>query len=191
MKIFIHQIKLLGSLFYQKRNHFESIEVVETLVAENVLQPDTLNALSSLSIGQLEHDFSLLFEGIGSMPVPPWGSVYLDKERVLFGESNTQYRRFLQQHDMALSSGQREPEDQFGLMLLACAYLLEQDKTQAACELIGEHLMPWGVTYLEQLTQKAPNSFYQLLGRDVLQWLKPLTKQYDIQVAQKKIYLNE
>ncbi len=189
MKIIIHKIKLLGSLFYQKHNQVKSIELVEALITENVLQPNTLAELKSLNDEQLEHDFSVLFEGIGSMPVPPWGSVYLDKEQVLFGESNVQYRLFLQQHGIELNSGQREPEDQFGLMLLACAYLVEQDKTSAACELLSEHLMPWGFTYLDLLTQKAPNAFYQQLASDASLWLKQLIEQLNIQVAEKKIYL--
>ncbi len=191
MKMIIHKIKLLGSLFYQKHNQAETIELAHALMVEEVLKPKTLDALVSLSAEQLENDFCVLFEGIGEMPVPPWGSVYLDKEKVLFGESSVQYRLFLQKNGVVLNSGQREPEDQFGLMLLACAYLVEQDKTQAAYELIGEHLMPWGYTYLEQLESKAPNEFYQLLGSDVAQWMKNLIQQHDINVAEKKIYLHE
>lgn len=189
MKMIIHKIKLLGSLFYQKYGQNEAIELVEALVTENVVQTSTLDELKSLSSEQLEQDFSVLFEGIGLMPVPPWGSVYLDKEQVLFGESNVQYRLFLKQHGIVLNSGQREPEDQFGLMLLACAYLVEQDKTDAAYELLGQHLMPWGLTYLDQLAKKAPNAFYQKLASDVSLWLKELVEQFDIQVAEKKIYL--
>ncbi len=191
MKMIIHTLKLLGSLFYQKSSKEKLVEIVHVLVAENVLQPVTLSSLTSLDEIQLEHDFSVLFEGMGEMPVPPWGSVYLDKERVLFGESNVLYRLFLEQNGIMLDSGQREPEDQFGLMLLACAYFLERDNTQKAFELLGEHLMPWGATYLNQLENKAPNLFYQRLATDVLQWLNALIQQQSIQVLQKKVYLDE
>ncbi len=191
MKMIIHTLKILGTLFYHQRGKAESVELVRSLVTENVLQTETLHALTFLTDEQLERDFSVLFEGMGSMPVPPWGSVYLDKEQVLFGDSNTQYRLFLQQHSIELDSGQREPEDQFGLMLLACAYFLEQDQTQAACELLGEHLMPWGSTYLEQLRDKAPNPFYQRLAADVSKWLNALIQQQHIEVVKKKIYLDE
>ncbi|WP_306439766.1 TorD/DmsD family molecular chaperone [Vibrio japonicus] len=187
----IYNFKLLGTLFYHKRSKTESVELVSALVEEYVLENETLDALSVLEPEQHDHDFSALFEGMGSMPVPPWGSVYLDKEQVLFGESNTQYRLFLQQHGIELDSGQREPEDQFGLMLLACAYFLEQDQTQAAFDLLGEHLMPWGSTYLEQLRDKAPNPFYQRLAADVIKWLDTLIQQQRINVVKKKIYLDE
>ncbi|CAM2781309.1 TorD/DmsD family molecular chaperone [Vibrio mytili] len=184
----IHTLKLLGTLFYEKRSKTESIEIVSALTEENVLRPLTLDALVSLAPEQLEHDFSVLFEGIGTMPVPPWGSVYLDKEQVLFGESNVQYRLFLQAHGLCLDSGQREPEDQFGLMLLACAYLLEQGNKDAAFELIGEHLMPWANAYLEQLQQQAPNTFYQHLANDASTWLQNVVKQNGINVTEKKLY---
>lgn len=187
----IHTLKLLGTLFYHKRSKTESVEIVSALINESVLQPEALNALCELDEAQLEHDFSVLFEGIGTMPVPPWGSVYLDKERVLFGNSNVLYRLFLQQNGITLDSGQREPEDQFGLMLLACAYFLEQDNTQAAFELLGEHLMPWGKAYLQQLANKAPNPFYQQLATDTFIWTNCLIQKQNIHVIQKKLYVDE
>ncbi len=51
--------------------------------------------------------------------------------------------------------------------------------------------MPWATTYLEQLRDKAPSPFYQLLATDVIKWLSSLVEQQDIHVVQKKIYLND
>ncbi|MCV5744761.1 molecular chaperone TorD family protein, partial [Escherichia coli] len=39
--------------------------------------------------------FSVLFEGQGEMPAPPWGSVYLEKDNLLMGDSTAEYRKFL------------------------------------------------------------------------------------------------
>ncbi|MFV9997137.1 MAG: molecular chaperone TorD family protein [Arsenophonus endosymbiont of Dermacentor nuttalli] len=36
----------------------------------------------------LIYDFYILFEGQRNMPVPPWGSVYLDSEKIVM-ESST------------------------------------------------------------------------------------------------------
>lgn len=187
----IHSLKLLGALFYHNNSKADCVEMVNALVNEKILRQETLNALLSIQEGQFHHDFSVLFEGIGDMPVPPWGSVYLDKEQVLFGDSNVRYRLFLNNNGITLDSGQREPEDQFGLMLLACAYFLEQNQKAAAHELVGEHLMPWANTYLEQLSAKAPNAFYRALATDVQQWLHLYISQHNISVTEQKIYLNE
>ncbi|CNL14169.1 TorD family cytoplasmic chaperone [Yersinia frederiksenii] len=82
--------------------------------------------MPAISPEQLEYDFSVLFEGQGEMPAPPWGSVYLDKENILMGASTLQYREFLATLGLTNQSTIHEPEDQFGLMLLAWVYLIEQ-----------------------------------------------------------------
>lgn len=187
----IHSLKLLGALFYHNHSKADGEDIVNALIDEEVLHQQTLDALLSIDEQQLHSDFSVLFEGIGTMPVPPWGSVYLDKEQVLFGDSNVRYRLFLHNNGITLDSGQREPEDQFGLMLLACAYFLEQNQQQTANQLLGEHLMPWADTYLEQLSLKAPNTFYKALATNVQQWLHLYIKQQNISVTKQKIYLNE
>ncbi|QHB31917.1 molecular chaperone [Yersinia canariae] len=121
---------------------------------------------------QLEYDFSVLFEGQGEMPAPPWGSVYLDRENILMGKSTLKYREFLLTLGLASQSAIHEPEDQFGLMLLAWVHLIErphlsqqqlsqrlisqqaisqQHPNDAAITLLTEHLLPWAYRYLEQV----------------------------------------
>lgn len=104
--------------------------------------------MPSIQPEQLEYDFSILFEGQGEMPAPPWGSVYLDKENILMGDSTLQYREFLSTFGLVNQSTIREPEDQFGLMLLAWVHLIEQQPVtklpsgEAALVLLTEHLLP-------------------------------------------------
>ncbi len=191
MKMIIDSAKLIGTLFFQKCSKSELIELVAALVDENILKRNTLDAIFAIDEKQLEYDFSLLFEGIGDMPAPPWGSVYLDRERVLFGSSALEYRAFLQSNGVELDTGLREPEDQFGLMLLAFAYLLEQNKKDAAFELMEQHLLPWSSTYLELLNNKSDNLFYKNLSNNVSDWLNELIKKHDLKVMDKKIYLND
>lgn len=62
MKTIIYTLKILGTLFYHKRGKSESVELVRSLVTENVLQAETLHALTSLTDEQLERDFSVVFE---------------------------------------------------------------------------------------------------------------------------------
>ncbi|WP_166373365.1 molecular chaperone [Psychromonas sp. SA13A] len=181
--------KLLGTLFYQHCSKTELITLVSALVDEDVLEKQTLEAAIAIDKTQLHNDFSILFEGLGDMPVPPWGSVYLDKERVLFGESTLTYRQFLQLNAISLNTGVREPEDQFGLMLLAFAYLIEQDKQQAAIELMEVHLLPWGLAYLQQLNKKSPNLFYKHMANDTQAWLQLLIAEKNMNVLPKKVHI--
>ncbi|WP_117233199.1 TorD/DmsD family molecular chaperone [Vibrio maerlii] len=187
----IDSAKLIGALFYQKCTKADLFELTSALIDENILTKDTLDSISSLDDEQLEQDFSILFEGIGDMPVPPWGSVYLDRERVLFGSSAVEYRHFLQRNGVELDTGLREPEDQFGLMLLAFAYLMEQGKNEQATELLEQHLFPWAPVYLNQLINKSPNLFYKNLANNILAWIERLISEQMLNVVEKKIYLND
>ncbi|MDF7670933.1 molecular chaperone [Orbaceae bacterium ESL0721] len=113
---------------------------------------------------ELSYHFSLLFEGQGGMSAPPWGSVYLDREKLLMGESTERYRLFLRENGLKLDTGINEPEDQFGLMLMAFALLLEQNQIAAAKSLIDHHLRIWSNSYLTQFIANEVSPFYRALG---------------------------
>ncbi|MEZ8287356.1 molecular chaperone TorD family protein [Vibrio splendidus] len=182
--------KLLGSLFYQATSKELLITIVEALVESEVLSEECLLALKSEQEDELVVEFSRLFEGVGDMPAPPWGSVYLDKDRVVFGASTVEYRKFLELNQIQLDTGLREPEDQFGLMLFAHAYLLENNNIDSACELLGSHLLTWSPVYLERLNTASELSFYKKLSTDVIDWLKYLTSEYKINVVPKTLYID-
>lgn len=182
--------KLLGSLFYQATSKEQLITIVEALVESKVLSEECLQALRSEDEDTLSAEFSRLFEGVGDMPAPPWGSVYLDKDRVVFGASTVEYRQFLELNQIELDTGLREPEDQFGLMLFAHAYLLENNNIDSARELLGSHLLTWSPVYLEKLNTASELSFYKKLSTNVIDWIKYLTSEYKINVATKKLYID-
>lgn len=187
----INTAKLLGALFHHKKTKSELIEIVTALHLEGVLSSATLDALSEQDEDTLLSDFTELFEGTGEMKAPPWGSVYLDREKVLFGDSTIAYRQFLQNNGIALNTGIREPEDQFGLMLFAYAYLLENNNIQAANELMEQHLLVWCAFYLKLLTTSSPNKFYRHLSNDVSLWLNNITLKFNLKVENKKIYIDD
>lgn len=138
---------------------------------------DYCQQLPAISPEQLEYDFSVLFEGQGEMPAPPWGSVYLDKENILMGASTLQYREFLSTLGLVNQSTIHEPEDQFDLMLLAWVCLLEQQQPtdEAAIALLTEHLLPWAYRYLELVKNaQVEYPFYPLLAEITECYLKTL-----------------
>lgn len=138
---------------------------------------DYCQQLPAISPEQLEYDFSVLFEGQGEMPAPPWGSVYLDKENILMGASTLQYREFISTLGLVNQSTIHEPEDQFGLMLLAWVCLIEQQQPtdEAAIALLTEHLLPWAYRYLELVKNaQVEYPFYPLLAEITECYLKTL-----------------
>ncbi|QYN48049.1 molecular chaperone [Gilliamella sp. ESL0405] len=172
--------KVLGAFFYYPPNSQTVEPLLEALLHIDQLadwqNPELISQQCQILATQISHvdldyQFSLLFEGQGKMPAPPWGSVYLDQEKLLMGESQERYRQFLQQHGLTLNTGMNEPEDQFGLMLIAYAILLEKQKTQAANQLIDEHLMTWSSAYLDQLKHNQVSQFYRALAVVAEQYL--------------------
>lgn len=172
--------KVLGAFFYYPPHSLTVEPLLEALLHIDQLadwqNPELISQQCQILARQISHvdldyQFSLLFEGQGKMPAPPWGSVYLDQEKLLMGESQERYRQFLQQHGLTLNTGMNEPEDQFGLMLMAYAILLEKQKTQAADQLIDEHLMTWSSAYLDQLKNNQVSPFYRALAVVAEQYL--------------------
>ena len=72
------------------------------------------------------------------------------------------------------NSGMNEPEDQFGLMLMAFALLAEKKQLGAAKQLITDHLSIWSSTYLNCLKHNEISFFYQALAVITEQYLQIL-----------------
>ncbi|AOV96560.1 DMSO reductase maturation protein DsmD [Edwardsiella hoshinae] len=101
-----------------------------------------------------------LFIGPHALAAPPWGSVYLDRESVLFGDSTLALRQWMRAQGIDWQSDSREPEDHIGLLLLLVAWLAE-GQPQLLAPLLQQHLLPWSGRYLTLLSQAADHPFYQ------------------------------
>lgn len=165
--------KLLGAFFYYPPNSQELKPLITALLHIDQLAEWQNSSFISeqcqilaeeITNPELDYQYSVLFEGQGAMLMPPWGSVYLDEEHLLMGKSQERYRQFLHQHGLILNTGMNEPEDQFGLMLMAFAILLENDKLEAAQHLISDHLLTWSELYLARLKHNDVSRFYRTLA---------------------------
>lgn len=184
--------RILGSFFYYPLTHETNRQVCQ-MIADSEDQEDSpfaelLKAVEADGTDDLAMDFQQLFEGCEVMPAPPWGSVYLDKEQVIFGETTVAYRRFLADKEMSLDTGMREPEDQFGLMLMAMSKLAEAEDSEAIKALLSVHLLPWAPRYLELMQKNANTQSYQLLGAMAEQWLAFIAEELAVTAVEKKVY---
>ncbi|RJT55274.1 Tat proofreading chaperone DmsD [Rahnella variigena] len=103
--------------------------------------------------------YQRLFVGPYALPAPPWGSVYLDKESVVFGDSTLVLRQWMRENGIEPHLTQAEPEDHIGLLLMMSAWLAENSPSLLN-EFLTMHLLPWSGRYLELLRQKADHPFY-------------------------------
>lgn len=188
--------RILGALFYYSPGRPEVKALFDCLPALPELYPwrDPARVTQLCESWPLPDEesliwqYSVLFEGQGDMPAPPWGSVWLERDNLLMGDTTAAYRAFLQSQGMVFDSRQSEPEDQFGLMLLACSALLEAGNDAAVDQLFEVHLLPWGYRYLERVQESAVSPFYTRLAAVTACYLQEMEQQRALQPAVKRLY---
>lgn len=168
--------RVLGVLFYQDPQGPDAAPLYATLAepewAEQwpVQSPELADIARRMAEGinaqseSLAQAFQRLFIGPHALPAAPWGSVYLDKENVLFGDSMVELRQWMRANGIAHELEQNEPDDHIGTLLMLAAWLAEEGLQQRVDELLAWHLLPWAGRFLELFTEKAEHPFYQGLG---------------------------
>lgn len=117
-----------------------------------------------------------------------WGSVWLDKESVLFGDSTLALRQWMRENGIALEADGNEPEDHFGTVLLLAAWLCETEQDALFAQLLAWHLLPWSGRFLSVFVDHAAHPFYQALGQLAQATLAQWQENLPIAVAQKPLY---
>lgn len=188
--------RILGALFYYSPERPEVKALIESLPTLPSLyawqDPHIITQLCHAALEDADEElgwqYSVLFEGQGEMVAPPWGSVYLEKDNLLMGETTVRYRAFLRNHGLSFDGQQQEPEDQFGLMLLASSALIERDNSQAAMMLLEQYLLPWGSRYLERMQQNPVSPFYSQLAQIAAIYLQDIKQQQGLTPVTSRMF---
>lgn len=85
------------------------------------LADSLVTGFAAASDEPLPQAWQRLFIGPWALPAPPWGSVWLDKENVLFGDSTLALREWMRANGIGHATQGQEPEDHFGTLLLLAA----------------------------------------------------------------------
>jgi TorA maturation chaperone TorD len=136
---------------------------------------------------QLVREYQRLFIGPHHFEAPAWGSVYLDKDQVLFGSSLLELRQWMRENGIVVNEDKREPEDHIGKMLALMGWLAKE-KPDLLGAFLAEHLMPWAPRYLELLLEDAREPFYQGLALLTQATLDGIARELGVQAAKKKLY---
>lgn len=189
--------RVLGALFYYAPDSAEAAPLVSALTADDwqtqwPLAAETLSPLATdftrVSDESLPKAFQRLFVGPYALPSPPWGSVWLDRENVLFGESTLALRQWMRDNGIHVETEQNEPEDHFGSLLLMAAWLAESGRHSECEQLLAWHLFPWSFRFLDVFIENAGHPFYQALGElarhTLAQWQSQLLRP----IAEKTLF---
>jgi len=138
---------------------------------EEVKRLDDLDALSL--------DFTRLFLGPYKMHAPPYGSVYLDGERQIMGDSTLEVRTKYREAGLDISTDFRNPPDHIAAELEFMYFLIfkeveaignsDIDTTISLLEkqraFLREHLGTWVFDFADTIEEKAETDFYKNLAR--------------------------
>lgn len=133
------------------------------------------HALSTSAVDGLTEEYRELFWGPGPVLAPPWESVYLDREHVVFGAETLQVRALFRRFGLESRQLNQEPDDHIGLQLQFLAHLSAQtserlkegDWATASSYIDGQrecveaHLLRFVHLFAERLFQHGCSDFYK------------------------------
>lgn len=194
---FAFTARVLGALFYFAPDSEQAAPLVTALTQGDwqqdwPLPPGQLaplaDALRQQADEPLPDAWQRLFIGPWALPAPPWGSVWLDRESVLFGDSTLALRQWMRDNGIVFEMAQNEPEDHFGTLLLLAAWLAENGRNAERDQLLAWHLLPWSSRFLTVFVENAGHPFYQALGQLAQLTLADWQSRLLIPVAEKPLY---
>jgi len=194
---FAFSARVLGALFGFAPDSEQAEPLVSALTASDWYQDWPYAHQSLASIAQtfktpadepLTESWQRLFIGPYALPAPPWGSVWLDRESVLFGESTLALRQWMRENAIAFEMQQNEPEDHIATLLMLAAWLVENGRDAECDQLLAWHLLPWSHRFLSVFIDNASHPFYVALGKLAQLTLADWQSTLLIPVAEKPLY---
>lgn len=193
MKSRYNNYYFLGYVLYNKLNleNFNNLKIKEYI--EKLIQIDSDNEVPGLSYLQeflnakedyqdfidfTRDEFQKMFEGPGKLLAPPWESVYLSEEKLMFEEQTINVREFYGRYGMQISNFGAEPDDHIGLELQFMALLtkksiesLEKNNINAFKQVmkaqedfLTQHLLLWVIEFSDLMYQGVKSPFYRGLA---------------------------
>ena len=132
-------------------------------------------------------EYRRLFVGPAPKPAPPWGSVYTDRECVVFGESTLALRAWMRAQGIARLVDDKTPEDHIGLMLELMAWIARKQPADLD-DYLRLHLLPWSSHFLDELAEAAKQPFYEGLARLAKASLEGIQSERALDVAYPRFY---
>lgn len=203
--------RFLNKVFYQLPDE----SFIDTLVAEDLFSEWPLPENEQTQIGlalmksftdkwsndqlaDLRRDYSRLFSGPDRLLAPPWESVYLSREHLLFEEETMAVRRFYNRFDVQAPNLNKEPDDHVALELAFMAHLCTlglsaidegniktlETNLQAQRDFLSEHLLRWGPLFCQRVTERAETDYFCGVGHLALGSLHTIANALDVPIPE-------
>ena len=141
---------------------------------------------STDSLEPLTVDYARLFVGPYNLYAPPYGSVYLDGERQIMGDSTLDVRNKYRGEGVDVSADFRDPPDHIAAELEFMYFLvfkeiqaLENSEVDTVIDylekqraFLNEHLGAWVFDFADSIEEKAETNFYKNMARATKAYMK-------------------
>lgn len=194
----------LGPLFLQDPVNSETRRIIEAFASLDSASAsadwpfgdtDSLtHAFARMSEGlqantyeELVWEYRRLFVGPQTKIAPPWGSVYTDHDRVVFGASERELRRWMRERGIQLLANATDPADHIGTQLLMMSWIARSKPTDLA-DFLQLHLLPWAPHFLERVERQTHHPFYAGLAQLTSESLEGVRFELSIEVRYPRFY---
>ncbi|MCR5135587.1 MAG: molecular chaperone TorD family protein [Oscillospiraceae bacterium] len=151
----------------------------DTLARAPAFFAELRGELDEAFVSEAKSEFTRLFLGPIKLVAPPWESVYIGKETMLFQESTLAVRRFYQRYGLQPEACPRVADDSLALELAfmnrlaerACSAFGQEKREEllsalnGSCEFLTEHMLVWIPRFLERMSESPSNVLYPQLCR--------------------------
>ncbi|OCA81500.1 hypothetical protein A8F94_21725 [Bacillus sp. FJAT-27225] len=132
----------------------------------------SLNENKQQQLSGARDEFNYLFVGPNVMPAPPWESVYLGKEHLLFEEETLKVRQSYNAYGLSFIRENNEPDDHIVIELEFLAHLMNEfltSREELECQKImadytaflEAHFLRWTPAYATLLEQNANTLWFK------------------------------
>lgn len=135
--------------------------------------------LQKTGLDELLVEHARLFMGPFKLVAPPYGSVWLDQQKSVMGNSTAKVAAFYHANGLQLADDFHELPDHFAVELEFMSYLAFKQREAAAAgdpqeadrlrdlqrEFLGTFLLPWLTPFTNAIIEDAEAPFYQAIAR--------------------------
>jgi putative dimethyl sulfoxide reductase chaperone len=135
--------------------------------------------LHKIRLDELLVEHARLFMGPFKLVAPPYGSVWLDEQKSVMGDSTAKVAAFYHANGLHLADDFHELPDHFAVELEFMSYLAFQQREAVAAgdpleadrlrdlqrEFLGTFLLPWLEPFTDAIIEDAEAPFYQAIAR--------------------------
>lgn len=132
-------------------------------------------------------EYRRLFVGPGHKAAPPWGSVYTDREQVIFGLTTLDLRLWMRERGIERRGDANDPEDHIGLMLELMAWIAA-NRPADLDDYLQNHLLTWAPHFLAYMEKETTHPFYKGLARLACASLEGMRDSRGLDVVEPRFY---